>query len=99
MTGALILFLGVTVISGLFLQIGFAGYLPHSPFMERFIQFVPVSVLTAFVASTLYRQPDHLTMKLITLFVALGVMRCTRHLGVTVITGLVILGILTWLLG
>ncbi len=67
--------------------------------MGRFIQYVPVSVLTALVASTLYRQPDHLTVKLITLVVAMGLMRCTRQLGATVLAGLVAFWILSWLLG
>ena len=55
---------------------------------ERFLRFVPISVFTALVVSSLYRQPESLDVKLIALALAGIVIWRTKHFSLSIFVGL-----------
>ncbi len=93
------LLLLLTIITGATFLLRFAGLTlkvaQTSPFWERFLQFVPISIFTALVVSSLYTAPELLTLKIIALAAGAGVMWRTRQFGLGVVTGLAVLWILS----
>jgi branched-subunit amino acid transport protein len=64
---------------------------------ERFLRFVPVSVFTALVVSSLYRQPEALDIKLVALALSGLVIWRTKHFSLSIFVGLGALWLLSGL--
>jgi branched-subunit amino acid transport protein len=62
---------------------------------EQFLRFVPVSVFTALVVSSLYRQPEDLDVKLIALALSGIVIWRTKHFSLSIFVGLSALWLLS----
>src|SRR5260221_9356854 len=58
-----------------------------SAFWERFLRYVPISIFTALVISSLYVAPELLPLKIVALVVAAVVMWRTRQFGLGVVVG------------
>jgi len=89
--------LGVATFTLAFRLIGFFRVVPSSPELERFSDFLPISVLAAFVTSALYRQQEQLEIKFLALLLAAFIMRRTRQPGLAVLLGLIALWVMGWL--
>jgi branched-subunit amino acid transport protein len=75
---------------------GFALRIPHtSRSWERFTRFIPLSIFSALVASSLYRQADMLSLKIVALLVAGGLAHRTRRFGLSIVAGLAVLWLFT----
>ena len=68
-----------------------------SPFWERFLRLIPISVFTALVVSGLYKDVDLLRPEIFALAIAGVVAWRTRQFGLSVISGLAALWGLTFL--
>ena len=86
------------IVTGLIFVWRFAGLtlkVPHtSPFWERFLSYIPISIFAALVVSALYTSSELLNLKIVALVVAGGVAWRTRQFGLGVVTGLAVLWIL-----
>ena len=93
-----LVFVGVTTLVFAYRFAGFTLNIRRvSPLWERFLHFVPVSVFTALVVSSLYKNGESLDVTLIALVVAGAVMWRTRQLGLSILLGLGALWILALL--
>jgi len=69
------------------------------PFWEQFLRFVPISVFTALVVSSLYQQTELLGIKGVAMAMAGIVVWRTRRFSLSVLVGFVVLWLLSYVGG
>jgi branched-subunit amino acid transport protein len=88
----LLLFLVVTVAAFLLRLAGLTMEIPQlSTVWEQLFRFVPISIFTALIVSSLYASPDLRNLKILALVVAGAVAWRTRQMGLSILVGLAIL--------
>jgi branched-subunit amino acid transport protein len=88
----LLLFAAIACVTFVWRYSGFTLKISQtSPFWERFLRFIPISIFTALVVSSLYKNSELLRPELFALVVAGMIAWRTRQFGLSVISGLVVL--------
>lgn len=86
----LLLFGCITAVTVIWRYAGLTVRVAPSPFGERFLRLVPISIFTALAVTSFSKQPEPFSLKFVVIAIA-GVMAWrTRQFGVSVLIGLMV---------
>lgn len=91
----LLLFVCITAVTVIWRYAGLTVRVAPSPFGERFLRLVPISIFTALAVMSFAKQPEPFGLKFVVIAIAGVVAWRTRQFGVSVLVGLAVWWVLS----